>query len=216
LERNSIHSCASSPYEGRDRLDCPPLYSSDISFVGDSYWGSIAYHRLLGRSLTLLRPLPDRSSPLLFPPPTSIIAPLVPAHPIKPVNNWLVGDVVYIPASQLFEPERLYAYPASVMMVLIAHITKRTLKQVTLYIPALGKDCVRGFAFMEVSHLSLLLTVNDVCLRELSPRKNGIGLFSPHNKTSTDTSEGSEEGVWNALGDGRKVSMSEGKGAQGR
>jgi hypothetical protein len=167
LDRSSIHSCASAiePCSSDERQDpsCP-LYSSDISFIGDSFWGSRAYHRHLTRSslrLAWLRPEIERLSPLTRPPSlplpvpttTSTVMVPVPPHPTRTVNNWLVGDAVYIPASRWFEPERLYAYPASVKMVLVARITKRTLKQVTLDIPALGKEFTRGFSFMEVSSL---------------------------------------------------------------
>jgi hypothetical protein len=127
-----------------------PLYSSEISFLADSYWGSDAYHHHLQRSSLPQAPVSLPSLPIP-PPPSS--AHLSSSHMTSrhvDGNRWLVGDLVYIPASQWFEPAKLYRCPHAEKMFLTANVIKRTKKQVTLHVPALDQDITRGFGFMEV------------------------------------------------------------------
>jgi hypothetical protein len=167
LERISIQSAAStmesSSHPSDERQDPFPLYSSDISFLADSYWGSDAYHHHIQRS-TLPQPAGiatdlSLSSFSSFPISVTATPPSPPLfssssrgtiRPVELTKRWLVGDLVYIPAAQWFEPKRLFRYPHAEKMFLTARIIKRTPKQVTLQVPALGRDLTRGFGFMEV------------------------------------------------------------------
>lgn len=138
-------------------------YYSDISFVADSYWGSDAYHRHLSR-YSKVSQLLSRHSQVFIDNTTSTSSVvscslssssnfLIQQHPSSGVviqNRWLVGDIVYIPASQWFESEMLSQYPLSMKMFIQAYIIKRTPKQVVLHLSAFNKDITRGFTFMEV------------------------------------------------------------------
>jgi hypothetical protein len=115
---------------------------NEISFQANSYWGSTSYHSGIPKPThSLLKPS-ERES-------TSSIS-LIPRYSDRITSKWLVGDLVYVPLSIWFEPDKLYALPIASQAYLQAHVLKRTAKQVTLFFPALRKDFVRGFAFMEV------------------------------------------------------------------
>lgn len=160
-----------------DKQDLFPLYSSEISFFADSYWGSDAYHHHIQRSTlpVVATDLPITPLPSLpIPPPPSPVPSSSSHSTIRHVdsNRWLVGDLVYIPAAQWFEPAKLYRYPHSEKMFLSAHVIKRTHKQVTLHVPALARDITRGFGFMEVSLTSIHHRTH-LFQRTVSPRGQG-------------------------------------------